>query len=72
MPGQKVRIPVCPKDSEDLGAGLNLDRYTMVRGLFWTIFFLCPGLHRGVCCRDIRGVSLVQWDMIHGKAQMVP
>lgn len=68
--GQKVRTPVCREDSEDLGAGLNLDRCTIVGGLFWTTFFLCLGLHCGVCCRDIRDVSLVQHDISDCKAQV--
>lgn len=70
MPEQKVRIPVRPKESEDLGAGLNLDRYAMVDGPFGTTYFLCLGMPRGVCCRDIRSISLVQWAMSHEKAQM--
>lgn len=61
-PSQQVRTPVSSKDFEDLGAGLNLDRCTMVGGLFWTTLSLYLELHRGVCCRDIRDVSLVPWD----------
>lgn len=68
--GQKVRTPVCLKDSEDLGAGLNLDRCTMVGRLLWTTYFLSLGLHRGICCSgDISCISLVQWDLSRCKAQ---
>ena len=58
-PGQKVRTPMCRKDLEDIGAGLNFDRCALVVGLFGTTFLLLIGLHLGVCCRGIRCISLV-------------
>lgn len=58
---QKVRIPACRKEFGELAAGLNINGCAMVGVLFGTTILLCLGLHRGVCCKDTGGISLVQW-----------
>ena len=62
---KKVRTPVCHGDFEDLGAGLNLDRCTMVGDRFWTTYALCLRLHYGVCSIDTRSISIVEGGIVH-------